>query len=313
MKILVTGSSGFVGKNLVPHLKANHFDVLTLDAVSNDLFETNFEYKLGTFSPITMEMIEKSGAQSIIHLAAQSHVDRAISGPRKFVDDNVNGTIELFEVARKMELQNIILFSTDEVGGSVEEGSFFENDPMKPENTYAATKAMQEHLAQSYVKAYDLPIVITRCANIFGKHQADEKFMPTVIRNALADKPIPVYGNGKQIREWVPVEFVCEFIHFLAQASFVPPMSRLHITSSETGIQNLHLVYMVLAILGKPTSLVSFVSDRPGHDVRYSLGRSNATDMYGLPNNERNFMKDLEETINWYRGERYGRIHTDSN
>jgi dTDP-glucose 4,6-dehydratase len=306
VKVLVTGASGFVGRNLVPYLKERHWEVITLDAepapLKGDGYENHIQYRLGSYSDINAIKDVLSGVKVIIHLASQSHVDRSISGPVQFIDDNVRGTLELFEVARHMSLEKLVHFSTDEVGACLEKGSFDENYAFDCGSVYSASKGAQELLVQAYIKTYDLPIVTTRCVNIFGPHQADEKLIPTIIRRAVKGESVPIYGNGMQKRQWVSVEHVCEYVNTVASANFIPPKTLLHITGTHE-YPNVLIAHTILNLLNKPSNLIEHVADRLGHDVRYSLGRTFKTDDFiDLSYKEDSFLEDLKKTVNWYRG-----------
>lgn len=306
MKVLITGASGFVGKNLVPYLHERHWDVITLDALPAPVglsgFENHIQYRLGSYGELSAKSSDVlSGVRVVIHLASQSHVDRSIDGPVPFIDDNVRGTLELFEFCRKLDLEKIIHFSTDEVGACLQEGSFKEDYVFECGSVYSASKGAQELLVQAYIKTYDLPIVTTRCVNIFGPHQATEKLIPKTISSALGGLPVPVYGDGMQKRQWVHVDHVCEYVTAVAAGNYIPPKTVLHITGTRE-IHNVMLVQSILGLLGKPSELIKFVPDRLGHDVRYALGRTDKTnDFIDLEYKESSFFEDLKKTVNWYR------------
>lgn len=307
MNVLVTGAAGFVGSNLVPFLIQREMVVSTLDMnelpVAQPDLRIQAKYRLGSFRDEAKQIADSiSDVTHIVHLASQSHVDRSISSPRQFIEDNVNGTLELFEVARHLpDLQQIILFSTDEVGACKERGEFTESEPFNCGSVYSASKGAQELLAQAYIKTHSLPIVTTRCVNIFGPGQADEKFLPTIIRKAIADEKIPIYGSGYQAREWVHVDHVCDFLNWLVTASFIPPKTILHITGTKE-LPNIVMAQLVLGLLGKlgkGPDLIEHVTDRLGHDVRYALGRDE-TDHWDAPTYENRFMEDLVHTVKHY-------------
>lgn len=302
MKVLVTGSCGFVGKNLVQHLRNNQIEVIGLDKDVSVHNEENISYRLGSYQRNVSDLLEAHSVESIIHLASESHVDRSITGPKEFVENNIVGTFELFDAVRLLKREiPIILFSTDEVGACLETGSFYEKgQTLKCGSVYSASKGAQELLAQAYSNTYDLQVITTRCVNIFGPHQAAEKFIPTVIRKALADQPIPVYGNGLQLRQWVSVQHVCQFLNELAVSSCIPGDSVLHITGTHE-VPNILMAHTILNFLNKPSSLIQHTTDRLGHDVRYSLGRSEETDRFGFKSYDTDkFMLDLKETVFWY-------------
>jgi dTDP-glucose 4,6-dehydratase len=299
MRVLVTGAKGFVGTNLVEYLKEKQIEVVGLDKRPG----TDIQYRLGSMgNPPSL-----AGVEVIIHLASQSHVDKSITGPVKFLQDNVDGTLELFEICRNdPDIKQIILFSTDEVGACLETGSFKEEFRFDTGSTYSATKGAQELLAQAYIKTFHLPIIITRCVNIFGPYQADEKFIPTVCRYALADQGVPIYGSGLQQRQWVHVSHVCDVLNYLCVYQFFPPKTILHITGTKE-IYNILLARTILNLLGKFPDLITHVPDRLGHDLRYSMERTDKTNNFGLPEyDESGFMNDLERTVRFYE-ELYGR------
>lgn len=304
MKALVTGASGFVGRNLVPYLHERHWDVVTLDALPAPIegqgYGQHIQYRLGSYEKDLASLIE--GVKVVIHLASQSHVDRSISGPVAFIDDNVKGTLELFEACKSLRPEKILHFSTDEVGACLETGAFEETYQFDCGSVYSASKGAQELLVQAYIKTFDLPIITTRCVNIFGPHQAEEKFIPTVIRKALNFEAIPIYGSGMQKRQWVHVKHVCEFVASAALATYIPPKTLLHITGTSE-FPNILIAHTVLSLLGQPASLIQHVADRLGHDERYSLGRTGKTDDFiSVRYSESDFMSDLKETVSWYQG-----------
>lgn len=299
----MTGASGFVGQNLVPYLVERQWDVVTLDMAPAPEglagFEKHIKYQLGSYNGLLPKDLE--GVQVVIHLASQSHVDRSITGPVAFIDDNVKGTLELFELCRKLPgLDKIVHFSTDEVGACLETGSFEENYTFDCGSVYSASKGAQELLVQAYIKTHNLPIITTRCVNIFGPRQAEEKFIPKVIRSALSGQVVPVYGSGMQKRQWVHVEHVCEYVTIVASANYIPPRTVLHITGTSE-YPNILIAHTVLSLLNAPASLIKHVEDRLGHDVRYALGRTADTDDFiDLKYREEQFLDDLRKTVGWY-------------
>lgn len=315
--VLITGSSGFVGRNLSKHLKNNQFDVIGLDYQA-DFPELNKEnvtswlsdsgldgfikYRLGSYEreEVKTSVLEKlQGVQVIVHLASQSHVDRSISSPKYFIDDNVGGTIELFEMARHLpNLEKIILFSTDETVACIEEGSAKEDSVFHCGSVYSASKGAQELIAQAYVKTHNLPIVTTRCVNIFGPHQHIEKLIPKIIWSAINEVKVPIYGSGSQTREWVHVDHVCDVINWLALNTITPDGKTLHICGTKE-ISNIVLAQLILGKLGK-TDLFEYVGDRLGHDSRYSLHPGDAHLIWDMPKYPGNFIQDLDNTIDWY-------------
>lgn len=316
--VLVTGSSGFIGKNLTRYLKSNHFQVIGLDyqlpcqpssldkesmttMLSKFGLDGFIKYRLGENSEDVREaVLEKmQGVQYVVHLASQSHVDRSISSPKQFIDDNVGGTLELFELCRHLpELKRIVHFGTDEVVACIPEGSVKEDALFKCGSVYSASKGAQELLVQAYLNTYNLPIVISRCVNVFGPEQATEKFIPKTIWSAINDREVQVYGSGYQTREWVYVDHVCDVVNWLMQNPIIPDGKILHITGTKE-YPNLVLANLILGKLGK-TGLIKHVGDRLGHDTRYALDPGDAFIIWDMPKYSGKFLEDLDKTINWY-------------
>lgn len=305
MNILVTGSSGFVGRNLCQLLNSNGLKVFGLDYESDDTFPgVDFlQYRLGSHMfDLLRTWLESKQIETVIHLASESHVDRSIAGPMPFVTNNVAGTLELFEACRLVGVQKTILFSTDEVGACLKDGAYTERGMgYNCGSVYSATKAAQEVLAQAYSKTHGMQIITTRCVNIFGPHQREEKFLPKVIKNALNGVSIPIYGSGMQLRQWVPVRHVCDVLNFVAVSTHIPGDTILHITGTRE-MPNIVVAHTVLHLLGAP-NLLQHVTDRLGHDERYALARTEETDAFGLPEYDPSeFMADLKETVEHYKG-----------
>jgi len=321
MVVLVTGSSGFVGKNLTKKLKNLGWSVIGLDFISSlpiegmptqeqvkswlDEFGIDgfIKYRLGSYESeqVTSSIMEKlNGVTHVVHLASQSHVDRSIQSPNQFIQDNVSGTLELFEMCRHLpNLQKIILFGTDEVVACLESGEADEKTLMNCGSVYSASKGAQELLAQAYIKTYNLPIYTTRCVNIFGQYQATEKLIPKIISSCLEDKKIPIYGSGYQTREWVHVDHVCEVTSWLLMNSIIPHGTTLHITGTKE-IPNIFLANYIASVFGK-TNLIEHVADRLGHDERYALGKGDAEILWDMPIYKDKFVDDLKRTIDWYK------------
>lgn len=302
MKVLVTGSSGFIGKNLVEHLEKNQITVACLDKDVFHHHENHINYRLGSYQRDLSSMLHDLQLDAIIHLASESHVDRSITGPREFAENNFLGTLELFEAVRILKTEiPVILFSTDEVGACLETGSYPERGkPFKIGSVYSATKGAQELLAQAYSNTHGLSLITTRCVNVFGPQQSDEKFIPTVVKKALTDQKIPIYGSGMQLRQWVSVQHVCQFLNELVVSTCIPPDSVLHITGTHE-VPNILMAHTILNFLNKPSSLIQHVEDRLGHDVRYSLARTDDTDVFGFKvYDQDDFMQDLHDTVLFY-------------
>ncbi len=240
------------------------------------------------------------GCDAVIHFAAESHVDRSIYEPAPVIQTNVTGTFVLLEVARKISVSRFVHVSTGEVYGDIPGGAFAdENSPLRPSSPYSASKASADLLVRSYVRTYGFPAVITRSSNNYGRYQFPEKFVPLVIKNALSDKALPVYGDGRQQRDWVHVEDNCRGILSVLEKGKDGEVYNIGGLDLE---ENLTLVRRILNLTGKPESLVSYVQDRPGHDRRYALDCKKAENELGwrpaIP------LEDgLRRTIAWYKND----------
>jgi dTDP-glucose 4,6-dehydratase len=325
--ILVTGGAGFIGANFVLDWLGNesagivNLDKLTyagnlgnLQSVRNDLRHL-FVHGDICDSGLVTGLIEKHRPSAIVHFAAESHVDRSIHGPEDFVQTNVVGTFRLLEAARaffsklsagEREAFRFLHVSTDEVYGSLGPGdpAFSESSPYAPNSPYSASKAASDHLARAYFHTYGLPVVTTNCSNNYGPYQFPEKLIPVVILNALAGKRLPVYGDGKQVRDWLYVNDHCSAVR-LALAKGKP--GEVYNVGGSSEQTNITVVEQVCAILdelrprpsGKHESLIEFVKDRPGHDRRYAIDASKITRELGWKRTE-SFDSGLRKTVTWY-------------
>jgi dTDP-glucose 4,6-dehydratase len=233
---------------------------------------------------------------AIINFAAESHVDRSIAEPEPFLTTNVLGTQVLLEAARRFDHEKFVQISTDEVYGSVAKGSFREDDVLRPSSPYAASKAAADMLVHSYFVTYSLPVLITRSTNNFGLYQHPEKLMPKLIINAISGKPLPIYGDGKNVRDWLYVIDNCEAIDLVLRKGKGGEVYNVGAGNEKT---NLEIANFILKELGKPKSLIKFVENRPGHDLRYSLNCEKIKALGWMP--KHNFEEALRETINWYK------------
>lgn len=310
MKLLVTGGAGFIGANFIHYWLEKHpsdaivnFDALTyagnLENLETVAKNPNYHFVKGNIcDPQAVEHVIED-IDTIVHFAAESHVDRSIATPVDFVNTNVLGTFVLLEAARKRNI-HFHHVSTDEVFGSLELGSekkFTPETPYNPSSPYSASKAASDHLVRSYFHTYKLPITISNCSNNFGPYQFPEKFIPLVITNALENKKIPIYGNGQQVRDWLYVEDHCRAIDLILNKGTIG--DTYLIGGSTDDIPNYQVVKMILNILEKPDSLIEYVTDRPGHDVRYAIDWSKAHDELGyMPLHA--FGTYIEKTVSWY-------------
>jgi len=238
------------------------------------------------------------GYDAVIHFAAESHVDRSIADPGSFVQANVVGTHHLLEAVRKYKVPRMIHISTDEVYGTLEpdDPAFSEQSPLAPNSPYSASKASSDLLARAAYHTYGLPVIITRCSNNYGPYQYPEKFIPTIITRALADQPLPVYGDGLNVRDWLHVEDHCAAVDLVLHAGVPGEVYNVGGGNERT---NLEVVHAILTALGKPESLISFVKDRPGHDRRYAINAAKLQHELGWQQ-QIPFDEGIKRTVEWY-------------
>ena len=306
MKILVTGGAGFIGTNFIRYWLQHHpgdeitvLDNLTYAGKRENLDGLPITFVKGDICDRGLVFRTMTGCDWVFHFAAESHVDRSITNAEDFVTTNVYGTHVLLESARRWDITKFVHISTDEVYGSNPFGEFREWDMLNPSSPYSATKAGSDLLALSYYKTYGLPVVITRSSNNYGAYQHSEKMIPTMILNALQDKPLPVYGNGKNIRDWLYVDDNCAGIDMVANRGTV---GQVYNIASQERMENIIVVMRILEYLDKPESLITFVPDRPGHDVRYAISTEKIERLGWKPKVK--FEEGLRKTIRWYQ-ERY--------
>jgi dTDP-glucose 4,6-dehydratase len=308
MRLLVTGGAGFIGSHFVDEYRRAHPDteVVVLDALTYagdrnrvpDHEAVTFREGDVTDSDAVAAAIE--GVDRVVHFAARTHVDRAIADPGAFVDTNVRGTRVLLDAARSADIDRFVLLSTDEVYGETLTGAQQEDDPLDPRNPYSATKAAAEHLARSYAATYGLPVLGVRPSNTYGPRQHAEKFIPTILRNALAGDPIPVYGDGSARRQWL---YVTDCARAIATVLDDGATGEVYNVGSGRELSNLELVHAVLDRLGRSRDLVEFVPDRQGHDMRYDVDDTKLRDLGWEPSVD--LEEGLERTVHWGR-ERFG-------
>ena len=308
MNLLVTGGAGFIGSNFIRHMlgaypddKIVNLDYLTYAGNLNNLktCDTNPHYTFvrGDICDHTLvnAVMEKHGIDTVVHFAAESHVDRSIADASVFVKTNVLGTHTLLEAAKERNVRKFIHISTDEVYGSIRVGSFRETDILSPSSPYSSSKAGSDLLALSYFTTYNLPVIITRCTNNFGPYQYPEKLIPLFVTNLLDGKKVPVYGTGKNVRDWIHVGDHCRAIDFLLNRG---NSGEIYNIGGENEKTNLEITEKVLTLLEKDDSMIEYVQDRPGHDFRYSL---NCTKLRRLGwNPSRSFEEALRDTVSWY-------------
>ncbi|NQU06214.1 MAG: dTDP-glucose 4,6-dehydratase [Calditrichaeota bacterium] len=308
-KILITGGAGFIGVNLIklilreyPDYHVVNYDLLTyagnlvsLADIEND---PRYTFVKGDVSDSDAVNAAMDGCWGVLHLAAESHVDRSILDATPFLNTNVIGTMVMLEATRKHGIERYIQISTDEVYGSLkpEDPAFTETNRLFPNSPYSASKAGADLLVRSYFKTYDLPVIITRCSNNYGPYMFPEKLIPLLINNALHDKPIPVYGDGRQIRDWLYVEDHCRAIMTTLENGQPGEMYNI---GGNNEIMNIDLVKTLLRELNKPESLIEFVKDRPGHDRRYAIDSSKIKNELGWEPQYK--LEDaMQKTVTWY-------------
>ncbi len=308
--ILVTGGAGFIGVNFVKMMLKEHpgiiivnLDLLTyagnLSSLDSCVNNPDYFFVHGDIcdKKTVSDIISKHKIEGIINFAAESHVDRSISGPEIFVDTNVKGTLNLLQCAREGEVKRFLQVSTDEVYGSLgKEGMFTEETTIKPNSPYSASKAAADHMVHAFHHTYGFDTVITRCSNNYGPCQFPEKMVPLCINNALRDNPIPVYGDGLQIRDWLYVYDHCAAIWKVFSEGKTGEVYNIGGCNEKT---NMELIKTLLGILGKPESLITFVKDRPGHDRRYAIDSSKMMKDFDWKPTE-TFESGMAKTVKWY-------------
>lgn len=310
-RYLITGGAGFIGSNFIHLLfeKYSDIEVINLDKLTyagnldnlRDIAgKANYQFVKGDICD--HETVDRwlKGCDYVINFAAESHVDRSIGAPDDFIRTDVFGTFVLLESARQHGVKKFIQVSTDEVYGSIDRGSFKETDPLMPSSPYSASKAGADRLAYSYYVTYQLPVIITRCSNNFGPYQYPEKLIPLFVTNAIENKTLPLYGDGKNVRDWIFVRDHCEAIDFVLNYG---RDGEVYNIGGGNERNNLEITHFILQKLGKSTDLIKYVTDRPGHDRRYAVDCSKLKALGWQP--AVSFEEALSQTIDWYAQNRW--------
>ena len=308
MKILVTGGLGFIGSNLIRHLlrKRSNIEIINLDNLSYGSNPANLEdveskpnYKLVKGSVVDKNLVSDiiKDVEAVVNIAAETHVDRSISNPQRFLETNTLGTFTLLEASRNTDISRFLHVSTDEIYGTAQrKTSFKETDTLNPSNPYSASKAAADMFVTAYYKTYGLKTIVTRCTNNFGPYQFPEKFIPKTVIRAQRNLEIPIYGSGKQIRDWIYVTDHCEALDLILNKGST---GEIYNISAGNEVENIKIAESILSLLDKPKEMIRFVEDRPGHDVRYSLDSTKIrTELGWTPKIK--FNEALEKTVEWY-------------
>ncbi len=308
VKVLVTGGAGFIGSNFVRYALATHADwqVTTLDKLTYAGRLENLQsvrdnprhrFVKGDVADAAVSAPLVRDSDIVVHFAAETHVDRSIRNAGEFIKTDVYGTFVLLEAARENpSLRRFIQISTDEVYGNVPQGSSRETDELRPRNPYSASKAGADRLAYSYWATYQVPVVITRASNNYGPNQFPEKIIPLFITNLIDDIPVPLYGDGQNERDWLHVDDHCRGVDLLIEKG---TPGEVYNIGGGNQVKNVDLTHRILELVGKPSSLIKPVADRPGHDRRYSLDTTKLESLGWKP--RARFEDGLARTVQWYR------------
>lgn len=308
MRILVTGGCGFIGSNFIHYLlKTTDFEIINLDALTysgnpdnlKDVEKSKrYRFVHGRIEDKKLVSELLADVDHLVNFAAESHVDRSILDPRPFIVTNIEGTATLLEACRHSDIKKMVHISTDEVYGELgETGKFVESLPLLPNSPYSATKASADMIIRAYHETYGLPVVTARPSNNYGYYQHPEKFIPLMITNLLEDKPVPVYGEGNNVRDWIFVEDCCAGIAAILDRG---KTGEVYNVGGESETRNIDIVKIILKLLGKDERHIKFVKDRPGHDYRYALDNTRIRNDLGWAPKIK-LKAGLARTVEWYK------------
>ena len=313
MKLLVTGGAGFIGANYVRMLlerggdRVVNLDLLTyavnLENLAGCEGRPDYRFVRGDVRDRALldRLLAEERIEAVVHFAAESHVDRSIDDPREFLDTNILGTQTLLESARRAGVARFLQVSTDEVYGSLgPTGLFTEDSPLAPNSPYAASKAAADLVCRAYHRTYGFPVLVTRCSNNYGPYQFPEKLIPLMIANALEGRPLPVYGDGRNVRDWLYVRDHCEAVDAVLRRG---RPGEVYNVGGNNEMQNIQIVRLLLELLGLDESRITFVKDRPGHDRRYAIDATRIRDELGWAPRHR-FREGIRATVDWYLANR---------
>ena len=309
MRLLVTGGAGFIGSNFVRRIVDGTLSgvssITVLDKLTyagslsnlNMLPKDSFEFIKGDISDSALVDSLTKKSDAVVNFAAESHVDRSLTAARDFVETNILGTQTLLSYALKNEVSTFLQVSTDEVYGTIDEGSWSEESPLLPNSPYSASKASADLIARSYHRTFGLDVRVTRCSNNYGPHQYPEKVIPLFVTNLIDGKKVPLYGNGLNIRDWLHVDDHCRGIHAVLNKG---KSGQIYNIGGGRELNNRELTDTILALMGKDSTSIEYVEDRLGHDLRYSVSHEKISRELGYEP-QVTFEQGLLETINWYK------------
>ena len=305
MKLLVTGGAGFIGSEFVRQGIKKGYEIVVIDKLTyagdlERLKEVMNEIKFYKVDiqnfKACKEIFSKEKPNVVVHFAAETHVDRSIINPKTFLKTNIYGTFNVLEISRKFHIEKFINIITDEVYGEIQEGSFTEDSSLVPNSPYSVSKAAQDMLGRAYHRTYELPVITVRPSNNYGPWQYPEKLIPVVILKALKEEPIPVYGKGLNVREWIYVSDCVEAIFEIIEKG---KLGEIYNVGSGIEKTNIEVVKSILYLIGKSEKLIKFIKDRPGHDYRYSVNTKKINREIGWVA-KTNFEEGIEKTVKWY-------------